>query len=665
MPTTTPFCSAVNYIRTTLAAVHNDGAATFVLATGAGTLINDELTNQGRPSLSATKPLRFTVVNPNYFNPLTQQILDSSKASIFTATGLSTDTLTGSVAVEGSANQAFDAGSIVLVEITAGQINAIQDAVNDIESGATGTNATALQGVDLSATAPTSNQILTYNSVSAEWEPSSTATLTSVTAITGMTTGTLRATGAVTADSTVAVTGAVTAGSTLAVTGAITGASTAAITGNLTAPIIDNGGQVYNVTASRWGLKGDGAVFTVVSGTATNSTVTVTGFIPGDTPDAGKKITIVGAGTSGAGLKTTIASSTAVTFTATGLTSGSAVISVTGVPTGIATGQVIAIPLASSTVPVLYSTVLSWTTSAPFTVTLADNVTQTGITSATCYLNPTITLSTPIVTTVTNAVASAGTDNYPLMVAAQLTLQPWGPGLVPGPTWRFPAGRFMFDIDGLTGANLTGWTLEGSGKATILGTFDCPTVGGSIFKGRAQVTVNNLTFASGQNPNYTTITHRAFTSIAPTGLGNGGTFLFNNVTSSGQFNAVILLQRDDSLEATDCNLSSYACISHTGGNTAGQSLGSVKMFGGSIHDFGVTGSNEYHGLYLYLGVACELYGVTFYNQSGTVIASNSFTTPVHRTSFYSTDACSKTRLRPRSSPAPRARLASINARFRA
>lgn len=132
MPTTPTFASPLNSITTTLGLTYVVGSGSLALAEDAGDAIVAALAAQGLPSVSGSAPLRFVCTRADGYNFTTNQVTQTDLQTIFEATGLSGDDLSGVTAVEGSTDQAFYVGDLLVVELTAGQIVDIQDAIQDI-----------------------------------------------------------------------------------------------------------------------------------------------------------------------------------------------------------------------------------------------------------------------------------------------------------------------------------------------------------------------------------------------------------------------------------------------------------------------------------------------------------------------------------------------------
>jgi hypothetical protein len=107
-----------------LASAHAAAASTLVLSAGTGDRIRDALDELGL-TLDASHPLRVTVTAAAYVNTY-GQITDREQLCIFTATGLSGDTLSGVAATEGRTDPGFAAGARVGFFITAGTIEELK-----------------------------------------------------------------------------------------------------------------------------------------------------------------------------------------------------------------------------------------------------------------------------------------------------------------------------------------------------------------------------------------------------------------------------------------------------------------------------------------------------------------------------------------------------------
>jgi len=121
----TVFNVPANDFTTTLAQAHAAGDGSLSLPAGAGAVLAAALAELGLTTSPAT-PLCVTV---RKHNPTSR-----GDATIFTATGLSGDTLTGCAAAEGSVDQGFATGAAVGVLVTAGIVLALQRAVNALEA---------------------------------------------------------------------------------------------------------------------------------------------------------------------------------------------------------------------------------------------------------------------------------------------------------------------------------------------------------------------------------------------------------------------------------------------------------------------------------------------------------------------------------------------------
>jgi hypothetical protein len=131
---TTAFASPGNNLSSTLRLNYVAGDGECTLARNYGDEIRAELTRQGLPSISALAPLRFRLARAEALNLTTGQVIDATLTTIYEATGLSGDTLSGLTAVEGTTDQDFDRQSVFTVEGTAGQTVAMQAAINALQS---------------------------------------------------------------------------------------------------------------------------------------------------------------------------------------------------------------------------------------------------------------------------------------------------------------------------------------------------------------------------------------------------------------------------------------------------------------------------------------------------------------------------------------------------
>ncbi len=132
MPATPTFASPLNSISTTLGATYVVGSGALTLAEDTGDAIVAALAAQGLPSVSASAPLRFACVRAEGYNFTTNQVAQADLVTIFEATGLSGDDLSGVTVVEGTTDQAFYVGDLLAVELTAGQVADIQEAIQTI-----------------------------------------------------------------------------------------------------------------------------------------------------------------------------------------------------------------------------------------------------------------------------------------------------------------------------------------------------------------------------------------------------------------------------------------------------------------------------------------------------------------------------------------------------
>ncbi|MEO6810620.1 MAG: hypothetical protein ABI353_16005, partial [Isosphaeraceae bacterium] len=143
----TVFPAIANDFGAVLATAHNSGSGVFVMTAGSGALLLSALSKLGFSAPSVGQPLRFTAFKTVSDGGTPEKFVFTgvlADATIYSATGLSGDTLTGCMPVEGTTDQAFPAGSAVETLYTAGTMAAVLTAVNALELANFHTNTTAL-----------------------------------------------------------------------------------------------------------------------------------------------------------------------------------------------------------------------------------------------------------------------------------------------------------------------------------------------------------------------------------------------------------------------------------------------------------------------------------------------------------------------------------------
>lgn len=225
MPTV--FKKPLNNLTTLLGANYTPGSGTMTVRVGDGARFG---------VVSASSPIRFSVVGVSKVTNI-GQVAPPSSISIYTATGITGDVLSGVAISEGTTDQAFAAGDYLAVVPTAATFTDIQNAINALESGeggvsgqvatntaaiatntagiATNTadiatnaaglashvadtanphnvtasqvgasvaqwNASAIQGKAVDATPPSGGQGLAWDAASSKWKPVSPETYVSV-----------------------------------------------------------------------------------------------------------------------------------------------------------------------------------------------------------------------------------------------------------------------------------------------------------------------------------------------------------------------------------------------------------------------------------------------------------------------------------------------------
>jgi len=119
----TIFDCPISNLSTTVAAACMAGATSITIAAGSGSLFG---------TVSPSSPVRILVIQASGLNS-NGLVADPSRLTVFRATGRTGDTLTGLSVVEGQSAINFAPGDTVTVSLTAGMLEAIQDAVNALE----------------------------------------------------------------------------------------------------------------------------------------------------------------------------------------------------------------------------------------------------------------------------------------------------------------------------------------------------------------------------------------------------------------------------------------------------------------------------------------------------------------------------------------------------
>lgn len=123
----------LNQLATTLGVQHTASSGTLVLATGYGAVIAAEIAAEGAPSISTGNPIRVSVIAAAEAG---DSPIPVSNRTIFQATGLSTDTLTGVTAIEGTTDRTYQVGDAVRFNLTAGTIGDLHTVLNSLGSAA-------------------------------------------------------------------------------------------------------------------------------------------------------------------------------------------------------------------------------------------------------------------------------------------------------------------------------------------------------------------------------------------------------------------------------------------------------------------------------------------------------------------------------------------------
>jgi hypothetical protein len=127
MPIPTP----VNNFSTTLALPHAIGDGVLVMRPGAGDLIRSRLAEIGAPDISADAPIRVMAASRKSMQA--NVAVPVSQWTIFEATGLTGDDLTGCSPVEGTADFAYEANDPLVAGPTAGLFAEILAAIRSLD----------------------------------------------------------------------------------------------------------------------------------------------------------------------------------------------------------------------------------------------------------------------------------------------------------------------------------------------------------------------------------------------------------------------------------------------------------------------------------------------------------------------------------------------------
>jgi hypothetical protein len=128
----TNFTTALNQLATTVGTGgYTAGSGTLPLATGYGAAILAEIAAEGAPAVSSTHPIRVSVIVAAHSN---DSPIPATYRTIFRATGLSGDVLSGITAIEGTTDRNFVALDVVRLNLTAGSITEVQVAGNAAEA---------------------------------------------------------------------------------------------------------------------------------------------------------------------------------------------------------------------------------------------------------------------------------------------------------------------------------------------------------------------------------------------------------------------------------------------------------------------------------------------------------------------------------------------------
>jgi hypothetical protein len=154
----TTFKTLVNNLRTTLGASYTVGSGTMTLAPGSGSSFGN---------VSASTPVRFTVITAATYGS------SSELLTIYQATGINGDVLSGVSAIEGTTDRNYSAGDKLEARPTQGSYADIHGAINAIESApyAVDTSVVHLAGSETITGAKTFANKLTLASITDPVQP--------------------------------------------------------------------------------------------------------------------------------------------------------------------------------------------------------------------------------------------------------------------------------------------------------------------------------------------------------------------------------------------------------------------------------------------------------------------------------------------------------------
>jgi hypothetical protein len=127
-----PIPTVVNNFSTTLALAHEIGDGVLSMRAGAGDLLRLRLAEVEAPEISPAAPIRMMAAGRKTLQE--KVVVPASQWTIFEATGLTGDDLTGCVAVEGTADYRYEVNDPVVASFTVGIIVAIIGEINDLKS---------------------------------------------------------------------------------------------------------------------------------------------------------------------------------------------------------------------------------------------------------------------------------------------------------------------------------------------------------------------------------------------------------------------------------------------------------------------------------------------------------------------------------------------------
>lgn len=287
-----------------------------------------------------------------------------------------------------------------------------------------------------------------------------------------------------------------------------------------------------------------------------------------------------------------------------------------GSPTALGTNLVLTAPPTSSGANppgtnTTGSTTLTTTTSpGPFTSAMTGRsvlVRGAGVSGGDLWATATYVSATQLTLSVAASATVSGatlyvltTDDYPALTAVMAAVSAAGGGEI-----LIPAGVYLINcVNSGNGAQFTpvngGVTVRGAGQQNtiLVGAGGVATAASAFFSAvaGASITVQDLTLVAPPNPN-------GQPTRGVWQQGTAGKAALRRV-NAWNFSTGLQVDNGATIEVVveDCDLSTHPLTNLGGATVVVQDAGRFEMFGCYVHDFGVAGSNQNHGIYIHQGV---------------------------------------------------------------